>query len=54
MYSQNLPEHKKLSQIKWIPNNINNLQLHAYSIRIPESENITAEVSVDFKQNLKI
>ena len=53
MSSQNLPEHKKLSQIKWIPNNIKNLQLHAYSIRIPESEAITAEVSEDFKQNLK-
>ena len=53
MSSQNLPEHKKLSQIKWIPNNIKNLQLHAYSIRIPESETITAEVSEDFKQNLK-
>ena len=51
--SKNLPEHKKLSQIKWIPNNIKNLQLHAYSIRIPESEIITAEVSEDFKQNLK-
>ncbi len=51
--SQNLPEHKKLSQIKWIPNNIKNLQLHAYSIRIPESETITAEVSEDFKKNLK-
>ncbi len=53
MSSHNLPEHKKLSQIKWIPNNIKNLQLHAYSIRIPESETITAEVSEDFKQNLK-
>jgi len=51
--SQNLPEHKKLSQIKWEPNNIKNLQLHAYSIRIPENETITAEVSEDFKQNLK-
>ena len=53
MSSQNLPEHKKLSQIKWIPNNIKNLQLHAYSITIPQSETITAEVSEDFKQNLK-
>ena len=53
MPSQNLPEHKKLSQIKWMPNNIKNLQLHAYSIRIPESETITAEVSENFKQNLK-
>ena len=51
--SQNLPDHKKLSQVKWIPNNIKNLQLHAYSIRIPENETITAEVSEDFKQNLK-
>ena len=53
MSSQNLPEHKKLSQIKWIPNNIKNLQLHAYSIRIPNNEIITAKVSEDFKQNLK-
>ena len=51
--SQNLPEYKKLSQIKLIPNNIKNLQLHAYSIRIPENETITAEVSEDFKKNLK-
>ena len=53
MSSQNLPEHKKISQIKWIPNNIKNLQLHAYSIKMPDSETITAEVSEDFKQNLK-
>ena len=53
MSSQNLPEHKKLSQIKWIPNNIKSLQLHAYSISITRSETITAEVSEDFKQNLK-
>ncbi len=53
MSSQHLPEHKKLSQIKWIPNNIKNLQLHAYSIRISKNETITAEVSEDFKQNLK-
>ena len=53
MSSQNLPEHKKLSQIKWIPNNIKNLQLHAYSIRISENEIIKAEVSEDFEQNLK-
>ena len=45
--------YKKISHIKWEPNNIKNLQLHAYSIRIPESETITAEVSEDFKQNLK-
>jgi len=51
--SQNLPEHKKLSQIKWMPNNIKNLQLHAYSIRMPNSETIIADVSEDFKQNLK-
>ena len=53
MSSQNLPEHKKLSQVKWTPNNIKNLQLHAYSIKIAENETITAEVSEDFKQNLK-
>ncbi len=53
MSSQNLPEHKKLSQIKWRPNDIKNLQLHAYAIRMPDDEIITAEVSEDFKQNLK-
>ena len=51
--SKKLPGHKKISKIKWEPNNIKNLQLHAYSIKIPESEIITAEVSEDFKQNLK-
>ena len=51
--SKNLTGHNKISQIKWEPNNIKNLQLHAYSIRIPKSETITAEVTEDFKQNLK-
>ncbi len=51
--SKKLSGHKKISQIKWEPNNIKNLQLHAYSIRIHENEIITAEVSEDFKQNLK-
>ncbi len=53
MSFHNFPEHKKLSQIKWKPNNIKNLQLHAYSIRIPENKTIIAEVPEDFKQNLK-
>ena len=53
MPSQNLPKHKKHSQIKWRPKDIKNLQLHAYSIRMPANEIITAEVSEDFKQNLK-
>ena len=48
-----LLEHESISQIKWSHEGIKNLQLHAYSIRIPDSETITAEVSEDFKQNLK-
>ena len=53
MSFQNMPTHNKLSQIKWRPKDIKNLQLHAYSIRMPANEVITAEVSEDFKHNLK-
>ncbi len=51
--SQNLPEHKKISQIKWRPNDLKNLQLHAYSIRMPTNEIVEAEIPRDFRQNLK-
>ena len=51
--SQNLLLHRKLSIIKCRPNNLNNLQLHSYSIKMPDNDIITAKVPEDFKQNLK-
>ena len=49
---QNLLEHESISQIKWSNESIKNLQLHAYSIRMPSNELIEAEVSYNFKKNL--
>ena len=48
-----LLEHESISQIKWSYDGIKNLQLHAYSIRMPSNDLIEAEVSEDFKKNLK-
>ncbi len=48
-----LLEHDSISQIKWGHEGIKNLQLHAYSIRMPSNNVIEAEVSEDFKKNLK-
>ena len=48
-----LLEHESISQIKWSHDGIKNLQLHAYSIRMPSNDLIEAEVSEDFKKNLK-
>ncbi len=48
-----LLEHESISQIKWSHEGIKNLQLHAYSIRMPSNDLIEAEVSEDFKKNLK-
>ena len=48
-----LPGHESISQIKWNDEDIKNLQLHAYSIRMPSNDLIEAEVSEDFKKNLK-
>ena len=49
-----LLEHESISQIKWGNEGIKNLQLHAYSIRMPSNDVIEAEVSDDFKKNLKL
>ena len=48
-----LPGHENISQIKWNDEDIKNLQLHAYSIRMPSNEVIEAELSENFKKNLK-
>ncbi len=48
-----LLDHESISQIKWSHEGIKNLQLHAYSIRMPSNDLIEAEVSEDFKKNLK-
>ena len=48
-----LPGHESISQIKWNDEDIKNLQLHAYSIRMPSNEVIEAELSENFKKNLK-
>ena len=48
-----LLEHESILQIKWSPEGIKNLQLHAYSIRMPSNDVIEAEVSEDFNKNLK-
>ena len=42
-----------INQIKWKPNNKNNLQLHAFSLMLPNRELIEAELTEEFKQNLK-
>ncbi len=48
-----LLEHESISQIKWSHKGIKNLQLHAFSIRMPSNDVIEAEISEDFKKNLK-
>jgi 23S rRNA pseudouridine955/2504/2580 synthase len=48
-----LSGHENISQIKWSDKDIKNLQLHAYSIRMPSNEVIEAELSENFKKNLK-
>jgi 23S rRNA pseudouridine955/2504/2580 synthase len=47
-----LLEHESISKIKWSNESIKNLQLHAYSIRMPSDELIEAEISDNFKKNL--
>ena len=49
----NLNDHDSISQIKWSSDNNNNLQLHAYSLRLPNNEIIEAELNEQFKNNLK-
>ena len=51
--SEELNQHDSISQIKWNSEDINNLQLHAYSIRMPSNEIIEAELNDEFKNNLK-
>jgi len=48
----NLPGHKNVSSIKWKPDNIKNLQLHAFSITLPSGEIIEAPLTDEFKRNL--
>ena len=48
----NLPGHKNISNIKWKPENIKNLQLHAFSITLPSAEIIEAPLTDEFKRNL--
>jgi len=48
----NLPGHKNVSNIKWKPDNIKNLQLHAFSITLPSGEIIEAPLTDEFKRNL--
>lgn len=47
-----LLEDESISKIKWSHESINNLQLHAYSIRMPSNELIEAKISDNFKKNL--
>lgn len=48
----NLPGHKNVSNIKWKPDKIKNLQLHAFSITLPSGETIKAPLTDEFKRNL--
>ena len=50
---QDLPGHKNISSIKWSPDYIKNLQLHAYSITLPSGEIIKAPITDSFKKNLE-
>ena len=50
---KDLPGHKNISSIKWKPDHIKNLQLHAYSITLPSGEIIEAPITDDFKKNLE-
>ena len=51
--SEKLNDHDSITQIKWNSEDINNLQLHAYSIHMPDNEIFEAELNEDFKNNLK-
>ena len=48
-----LPGHKNISQIKWKPESIKDLQLHAYSITMPSGEIIEAPITDHFNKNLE-
>ena len=47
-----LKDHDSISQIKWSSEKNNNLQLHAYSLRLPNNELIEAELNDEFKNNI--
>ena len=51
--SRDLTGHDSITQIKWKSNNKNNLQLHAFSLKLPNNELIVAEPTKEFKQNLQ-
>jgi 23S rRNA pseudouridine955/2504/2580 synthase len=51
--NKNLKDHDNISQIRWDTEDINNLQLHAYSIQMPTNEVIEAELDIEFKKNLQ-
>ena len=48
-----LNDHDSISQIKWSSEKNNNLQLHAYSLQLPNNELIEAELNKEFKNNIK-
>ena len=48
-----LNDHDSISQIKWDSEKNNNLQLHAYSLQLPNNELIEAELNEEFKNNIK-
>jgi len=48
-----LSSHDSITQIKWKSNEKKNLQLHAFSLKLPSEELIEAELPEEFKQNLK-
>ena len=49
---EKLNEHDNISKIKWDAEDVNNLQLHAYCIRMPTNEIIEADLNEEFKINL--
>ena len=51
-FNEIINQHDNISQIKWSSEDIINLQLHAYSIRMPSNEIIEAELHQEFKDNL--
>ena len=46
--------YENISELSLSLNNIKNLQLHAYSIRMPSNEIIIADINDNFKKNLKL
>jgi len=46
--------YENVSELRLNLHNIKNLQLHAYSIRMPSNEIIVADINENFKKNLKL